>query len=1287
MIFGRYQLLELLGTGGMAEVFKAKSYGVEGFEKLLVIKRILSLYSDNEEFVEMFVNEAKIAVSLNHANIVQIYDLGKAGDAYFMAMEYVQGMDLGAILEWRNTVHRQMPLEAVIHVICEVAKGLDYAHRKKDQDHTPLNIVHRDISPQNILISTEGEVKITDFGIARALNIVDSNADSPKGKFAYMAPEQAIAAPHDKRVDIFSLGMVFYELLTGTNPLRDHTPAEVLKIIQNPLFPDCQVPCCGTLDAIPVDLEPILRRALAPNPDDRYHSAADLYEALLTFAYMEGLRAGGSSLAEYIAPLVEEQQQSPLISSLHSISPRHSGLVSGHTNDATSTSVQRPSDAELAQFEDQNAIHLTAGVREVALLSYAYESRSFDSRILIKKVESFGAVLIEKEDTRLTFAFGIHVASDALHSACKSALSVAAAIGRDNAFKAAGKIGAGIHLTSLVVEYTGNVKLTVDYTNAVEQCVELAELGADTILFDSPLHPLIGRWFRCTPFSSGDNTGLYQLVAYRSEQPTLTKLIGRRQELRQMGDTLAAVSEGHGQILSLSGPAGVGKSRLLFEVKKRLHAAGHKFSWFETTCSPWQKKKSFAMLRSIMLNIIGSEKDGSEKEDDREKLTERLKALDAYNLPGHELAAMHKFITARNAENVHVLKSAFVRIIRHSARMSLTIVAIDHLTAVDDESLDVLHALSHSISDMPVLLVVAIRMGYIHGFEGSPVFSQCDVEPLTDSEMVHLIHACVPAPSERLVRDIMKVSANLPQFAEETIYALQNEGALKVTDVECIYMPKTMHCPMSIRNMVASELFALPRDRREILQLAGCLREKIEAEVLALLLNRTAPELLPILHMLSKVRILSVIDDTTFRFPSPFMQEAVYLSIEKSERLLIHRTVAQRIEQEYPTELEKYAEPLAVHYLKSDSKKAAFEYLIIAARNAAVTLDNETAVKYYLMALDLSMTGIGNVSRYDIFEQLAAMAVQTSQANVVLKKAIRLKAELDEESETAGIDEIDRLYALMLDAQEAILWAHVGEYEEAISQLRLVITSQEEGEAKLSQRYLAEILIDTGSIAEAMEILESITNDANTQLDPFAHAHLTVCLALSGNVDHALERIEQHRPSASVAPVSILYLTAEGHCLFMKKKYDLAIEAYATALTFATEQNMKREIAAIQYQLATCALAQKDYRKAFEYLRDAMEISTELQFQSLKDRAQIGLWFIDAEKFGSEDALAQLQTMDVNPLDVGTRILIEYCLSRVFISMRKSSDAKKSIARATALIEKHRNQYYRSHLEALAAGI
>ncbi len=191
--FGKYYLLERLAVGGMAEIYKAKMYGVDGFEKQMVVKQILPQYARNREFVTMFIDEAKITVSLSHGNIVPVYELGQIDGIYFLSMDYVDGKNLGELLDAGIDAKDMLEVPHALFISREVLAGLDYAHRKTDERGNPLNIVHRDVSPQNVLISFDGEVKIVDFGIAHAATKVHATqAGVIKGKFGYMSPEQAL---------------------------------------------------------------------------------------------------------------------------------------------------------------------------------------------------------------------------------------------------------------------------------------------------------------------------------------------------------------------------------------------------------------------------------------------------------------------------------------------------------------------------------------------------------------------------------------------------------------------------------------------------------------------------------------------------------------------------------------------------------------------------------------------------------------------------------------------------------------------------------------------------------------------------------------------------------------------------------------------------------------------------------------------------------------------------------------------------------------------------------------
>jgi serine/threonine protein kinase len=279
--YGFYYLTKKIATGGMAELFRArKKVGLEGFEKILAIKRILPHLSNNRDFVAMFADEAKIAAQLTHQNIVQILDFGKLNETYFIAMEFVLGRNLRGIMEKTRQLDTRLSINDCVFIITKAAIGLDYAHRKRNLQNSPLQIIHRDISPQNILVSYEGEVKLTDFGIAKASSTTSvTKTGVLKGKVSYMSPEQARGEGADRRSDIFSLGVVFHELLTYRKFFGGESELQILERLKDPYI---EPPSRFNPD-IPIELDRIILKALALKPQDRYQSAEEMFTQCETF--------------------------------------------------------------------------------------------------------------------------------------------------------------------------------------------------------------------------------------------------------------------------------------------------------------------------------------------------------------------------------------------------------------------------------------------------------------------------------------------------------------------------------------------------------------------------------------------------------------------------------------------------------------------------------------------------------------------------------------------------------------------------------------------------------------------------------------------------------------------------------------------------------------------------------------------------------------------------------------------------------------------------------------------
>ena len=301
--FGKYQLLDKIATGGMAELYRAKLTGAEGFEKLIAIKKILPHLSGQGELVKAFIDEAKLAALLQHENIVQIYDFGSMEGEYFIAMEYLFGKDLRTITQKASERNMPLGLENILYIVSRICAGLDYSHNLNDLQGRPLNIIHRDVNPQNIFNTYQGQVKIIDFGIAKAASHNTTTHEGLiKGKLAYMSPEQANGEVIDHRSDIFSLGIILYELLAGKRMFEGEALQIYPKVREARYKPPEEV-----IPNVPAKLYDILHNALAKDRADRYQSCRDMLADLEECMYQLDSLPNARSFSQYVKLLFEEE--------------------------------------------------------------------------------------------------------------------------------------------------------------------------------------------------------------------------------------------------------------------------------------------------------------------------------------------------------------------------------------------------------------------------------------------------------------------------------------------------------------------------------------------------------------------------------------------------------------------------------------------------------------------------------------------------------------------------------------------------------------------------------------------------------------------------------------------------------------------------------------------------------------------------------------------------------------------------------------------------------------------
>ena len=303
----KYRVIKRLEAGGMAEVFVGEATSVQGFKKRVAIKRVLPHLAQNKNFMAMFLDEARLGARLNHANIVTVFDIGAADNTYFIVMEFIDGTNLKSIMEALRKQGRRFRVKEAVYLGMEACRGLSYAHELADDHGEMLHIVHRDVSPPNILLSRRGEVKVTDFGLAKAATQLETTDPGVvKGKFSYLSPEAAQGETVDARADVFAMGIVLWEMLAGRRLFLGESDYQTVKLVQK-----AEIPSLRRFNPdVDVAFEKLLGRALTRSPDDRYESARELGDALAGYLFSRQLKVTSYDLAALVKSCLAEVRKS-----------------------------------------------------------------------------------------------------------------------------------------------------------------------------------------------------------------------------------------------------------------------------------------------------------------------------------------------------------------------------------------------------------------------------------------------------------------------------------------------------------------------------------------------------------------------------------------------------------------------------------------------------------------------------------------------------------------------------------------------------------------------------------------------------------------------------------------------------------------------------------------------------------------------------------------------------------------------------------------------------------------
>lgn len=1319
MIFGKYQLLELLGRGGMAEVFKAKSYGVEGFEKMLVIKRILPTLTDNERFVEMFIDEAKIAVSLNHANIVQVFDLGKVGDSYYIAMEFVQGLDMSTLVKKCEASGTGVPPEIAAYMASEVAKGLDYAHRRRGQNMEPLNIIHRDISPHNILVSYEGEVKITDFGIAKAkTTLSQEEPGTVKGKYAYMAPEQALAKPHDRRVDIFSLGVVLYEAITGSNPFRGMKSADVIHKVQTRSYSPIRESRLGA--QTPEELCQIVTTAMDPKPENRFADAGELYEALISFLYSAGTRVGAHTVSDFVLGLKEAEEPAPKDDSGQA--KNLAAAVGGGTaatsgTSATSTSVSAMEESEITSVQvptqgvQESTTTTSAGTRSLAaemrdVTVVAVEVIGAPPpKDVLKKLASVlelgGGLVVEERSDLLVALFGVEVADGRdTQDAISSALKLQRSLLMDSGQIARYQIGVGVHPDKIVVTSSNKPREDDAYFKAIQAARDLAKRGVGWVCTSSAGMDLASSSFIFEEVTTTDIAGMDQtickVVGHRPVAETYGKLFGRREELRRVGEILATVSRGTGRIVGVIGEAGTGKTRILHEVQRRLMAGGHEVGWHEATCVPWRNATPFSSIATMFRSILAIGE--IEQEEELRAKIERLRELGLIPEEVDAVSVLLGASTAKEAspeERGRQLRSALIRAVTSLAADRMTIFFWDDLHHIDKESLDILHHLTRSAEQVSLLLAFGMRPGFDHGWSGHTIYEEIVLGPLSenDSKRLTLSRLGVRKAPDDLLMDVALKSDGNPLYIEEYIKALTASAVVKISGgvVNYEHDENLVDIPKTLRGLVSARVKRLPAEQKGLIQRAAVMGQRFNLALLGRVTGVPAADLKPILLGLKDVGLLNRISAAEFSFSSDLVRDVVYQGIILSDRRDIHTSIANAIEEMFADRIDEFVERLATHYREGGDRGKAIDYLIRAGKKVAGEYSPRSALDHYLKALDL----LHNVPQPDLgkilqlYLPVGELAMAANMVELGIDK-MRLAEEL---AEQLG----DRKALVQVMRTTAELQARADRFAESQQYFQHAIELADElGDTQMRCRVRAtagDVYIWLGDMKKAIPFYEEAIDiwppDTDLDLKVNTISQLAKAQANAGVPDLGLRTIAEAESmlTPDLHPdTRCTFDRSRAQVHYMLKDVEKSIFYSQKALDLAKEYDIKEQIAVNAHNIGDDWVLLGDYRKAFSYLRMSQEAAEEIGFELVVNLNTIFLSFIDALKFDSNEGLQQLEEALVKANERNTvweQVQVHYFLGRIYFERKKFDTAREHLEQSLRIGRAADNKIYEAQVADL----
>lgn len=957
--FGRYELLEHLATGGMAEVWLARSFGVAGFEKRVVVKRILPGLARSPRFVRLFVQEARITAGLAHPNIVQIYELGRVGDDHYIAMEFVHGRDLTRMLRTLRQQEARMPVHLALHTIAGVLRGLGHAHALTDPTGRPLRLVHRDVSPHNVMLGFQGEVKLFDFGIARLMGEPAAEPGTTGvggGKFAYMAPEQARGGAVDRRSDVYSAGLVLQELLTGRRVFDQADPAEKLEAVRAGAVPGL----AGLRPDLSPGLHAVVRRMLAPDPDARFGRADEAEEAIRAELYELGAHADAATMAAWMretcGPVVPPGGRGVDVAGLVEDVKRlrlDAGSAPGSARGApTETSASGLDELRAAPGECKSVVVLAADVLGMTDASARLDPEHIVRRHLRllrrlrQSVERHGGTVDRFQDDSLVVLFGLPATGeDDLERALCCAQDLQRQAARLERGGLAVRLAIGVHRGEVTLGRSRTRRLRYQSRGDTVKLARRLSLEADAgeILLSEAVAELSREGWELgggpalrerngKPASPTWRLGGRQLQVEERQG----RWVPRGGEGAALSDALASLGEGAGGVLWIEGPAGHGKSRLLRELRTR--ARRHDVPLFAGRATAYGRDRPLAPFRDVVAEALGIEPSAPPQHIKR-----RLQVLSELGLGPRDRRILGGLfavdIGARTPRGrpgqVADAAVSFVRGLSAEGPMLMALEDVQHLERGEQA---LLGRVVESCADRPVVFILTSRAAPA-AWVPTPRWRVA----LGSLDPGRLAAVAADAVGARTVgsglRSVLaRTCEGNPLYAEAVAQALEAAGRLEWSGagVELRDRETPPSLPPGLDGLIAARVDALPPRAKAALQVGATIGPRFSAALLTAATG--SDDIADILDELVRHHLVRREGEGAVAFVSSLVWETVRRSILAARQRDCHGMVAHGLATLHRDNLDGQRLELARHLARAGRSRDAADQ---AARSAALLEDQQ----------------------------------------------------------------------------------------------------------------------------------------------------------------------------------------------------------------------------------------------------------------------------------------------------------------------------------------------------------